>query len=91
VLREAFGSELPQAILHRPKRGFDLPLAEWIRGPLRTLVTELADALPAWPGLLPAAAADLVRRHLAGQADFGLPVFNLLSIALFLDRTAKRR
>jgi hypothetical protein len=32
-----------------------------------------------------------VRRHLAGQADFGLPVFNLLSIALFLDRTAKRR
>ena len=91
VLREAFGSELPQAILHRPKRGFDLPLAEWTRGPLRTLVTELADALPAWPGLLPAAAADLVRRHLAGQADFGLPVFNLLSIALFLDRRAKRR
>ena len=33
VLREAFRDRLPPRVLDRPKRGFDLPLAAWIRGP----------------------------------------------------------
>ena len=91
VLREAFRRELPEPILRRPKRGFDLPLAEWIRGPLRGLAAErLAEReLARWPGLDAPAAADLVRRHLAGEADFGLPAFNLLSGVLFLDRAGR--
>ncbi|MDH3593085.1 MAG: asparagine synthase (glutamine-hydrolyzing), partial [Planctomycetota bacterium] len=39
VLRAAF-RDLPPRVLEGPKRGFDLPLAEWIRGPLRERVTD---------------------------------------------------
>ena len=34
------------------------------------------------------AAAALFARHLSGAQDFGLPLFNLLSISLFLERHA---
>jgi hypothetical protein len=32
----------------------------------------------------------MVDRHLAAQQDFGLPLFNLLSVMLFLDGCADR-
>ena len=32
------------------------------------------------------AAAGLFARHLSGAEDLGLPLFNLLSVSLFLDR-----
>ncbi len=93
VLREAFRDRLPARVLERPKRGFDLPLAAWIRGPLRPLIEErLAESsLDRWPGLDPTAVRSMVDRHLAGQQDFGLPLFNLLSVMLFLDGCAERR
>ena len=32
---------VPRANIYRPKRGFDLPLANWLRGPLRPMVEDL--------------------------------------------------
>ena len=87
VLRRAFKDELPPQLLERPKRGFDLPLAAWIRGPLRPLVEErlAPSSLRSWDGLNAEAVRSMVDRHLAGQQDFGLPLFNLLSVMLFLE------
>ncbi len=34
LLLDAFGDLLPQSVLRLPKRGFTLPMLEWIRGPL---------------------------------------------------------
>ncbi len=34
VLREAFADRLPAAVFRRPKKGFELPIAEWLTGPL---------------------------------------------------------
>ena len=88
VLRHGPGRRLPREILDRPKRGFDLPLADWIRGPLRPLVSDtLTPArLSRWDGLAPDAAASMLTRHLDGAQDFGLPLFCLLSIMLFFDQ-----
>jgi asparagine synthase (glutamine-hydrolysing) len=33
ILREAYGSSIPQEILHRPKAGFPVPLQRWFAGP----------------------------------------------------------
>ena len=87
VLREAYGPELPEGIARRPKRGFDLPLAAWIRGPLRVLAADTVtpQALGRWPVVDPAAAASMLHEHLSGRRDHGLPLFNLLSILLFLE------
>jgi asparagine synthase (glutamine-hydrolysing) len=38
VFLQALGDRLPPEVLHRKKMGFDVPLAEWFRGPLRALL-----------------------------------------------------
>lgn len=88
LLRRALRDLVPAPILARTKQGFDLPLDAWIRGPLRELAADrLAErALSRWPGLKASEGAGLLARHLSGAQDFGLPLFNLLSVGLFLER-----
>jgi asparagine synthase (glutamine-hydrolysing) len=88
ILRRALAGIVPDEILRRPKQGFDLPLAAWLRGPLRDVASTLLDqrALARWPGLKVKEASELFTRHLSGAQSFGLPLFNLLSISLFLER-----
>jgi asparagine synthase (glutamine-hydrolysing) len=86
LLREALDDILPARVLERPKKGFDLPLGVWLRGPLRDLADQALapDALARWPGLKVREAGALWSRHRSGSQDFGLPMFNLLSVSLFL-------
>jgi asparagine synthase (glutamine-hydrolysing) len=88
VLRRAFGGRLPARILGRPKQGFDLPLAAWVRGPLRPLVSDLLTParLRDWKGVDVSFVREMLDRHQAEKQDFGLPLFLVLSIMLFLDR-----
>ncbi len=88
LLRRALADDVPAEILARPKQGFDLPLAAWFNGPLRELAASRLDerVLARWPGLKAREAAGLFSRHLSGAQDLGLPLFNLLSIGLFLER-----
>jgi hypothetical protein len=52
LLRKALGSVLPYDLFTRPKRGFSLPIGEWMFGPLRDqcegAITTLA-ACPIFP------------------------------------------
>ena len=40
-LREKYGSLIPSEILNRPKTGFGIPVAEWLRGPLYTMSRDI--------------------------------------------------
>ena len=40
ILRAIAASNLPDELMHIPKRGFGMPLAEWLRGPLANLMNE---------------------------------------------------
>jgi asparagine synthase (glutamine-hydrolysing) len=40
LLRRAFAGRLPPAVLARGKRGFGLPLEQWLAGPLRPLLQD---------------------------------------------------
>lgn len=44
ILKKAMENILPKNILHRPKKGFGIPIAEWLRGRLNPLMHELLDA-----------------------------------------------
>jgi len=46
ALREALRGRLPSEVLDGEKRGFDTPLAEWIRGPLENPVRAALERLP---------------------------------------------
>jgi asparagine synthase (glutamine-hydrolysing) len=49
LLRKALGSILPFDLFTRPKRGFTLPIGEWIFGPLRDQCEGAISTLAACP------------------------------------------
>ncbi|MGE0211548.1 MAG: asparagine synthase (glutamine-hydrolyzing) [Parvibaculaceae bacterium] len=41
ILREILGEYLPKPLFERPKKGFSIPLGDWLRGPLRPWASDL--------------------------------------------------
>ncbi len=88
VLKRALAGLVPEEILARPKKGFGIPVAAWIRGPLRPLFEDLFSA-PALDGsgvLEPKAARALLDRHLRGEADLRKPLWTLGMFLLWQRR-----
>jgi asparagine synthase (glutamine-hydrolysing) len=83
VLRRALRELVPEEILRRPKQGFAIPIASWIRGPLRDLFEDLFSptslARSAVFETKPTRA--LLERHLSGLADLRKPLW---TVAMFL-------
>ncbi len=71
VLKRAFRAMLPKAILDRPKQGFAVPVAKWLRGPLKEMMQDLLLGRRARErGLFkPAGVKQLVDEHLSEKAD----------------------
>lgn len=91
VLKEALLGLVPNAILERPKKGFGIPVAQWIRGPLRPLFLDLfseASLRRASVFDAPAARA-LLDRHLSGAADLRKPLWTLAMFLLWQRRWAE--
>ena len=40
ILKKLASKYLPQSIINRPKKGFGIPLSEWMQGPLKTKIKE---------------------------------------------------
>ncbi len=90
ILKRALRGILPGEILHRPKKGFGIPVAAWIRGPLRPMFEDLfsPDSLRRSGVLEPAAARALLDRHLSGAADLRKPLWTLASFLWWQRRWA---
>jgi asparagine synthase (glutamine-hydrolysing) len=90
VLKQALAGVVPEAILARPKKGFGIPVARWIRGPLRPLFEDLfSPGALASSGLVdPAAARGWLDRHLRGEADHRKPLWTLAMLLLWQRRWA---
>lgn len=88
LLKRALIGVVPQEVLDRPKKGFGIPVAAWIRGPLRPLFEELlSPAELNRTGLIdPAAARALLDRHLRGEADLRKPLWTLAMFQLWQRR-----
>jgi asparagine synthase (glutamine-hydrolysing) len=86
ILLEAIGDRLPPELLRRPKMGFGVPLASWLRGPLREF---LSDHLTAGESvkhhiLSPAFVRYLVDEHQARRRDNSSRLWGLLMLELWL-------
>ncbi|MBI4172792.1 MAG: asparagine synthetase B [Actinobacteria bacterium] len=98
LLREIMGPLLPPEVVRRPKRGFSVPLAQWFRGPLRSLAQDLLSEsrLRAGGLLNPAPVRRLLDSHLSGRRSyydqlFALIVFQLWQSAYLEGWAARRR
>ncbi len=88
LLKSAMEPHLPHAVLYRPKMGFAVPLARWIRGPLRDRVRGAlnSEALRD-TGLFDGRALDgFVDSHVSGRRDHSAVLWTLLMFDAFLRR-----
>ncbi|MEE4174573.1 MAG: asparagine synthase (glutamine-hydrolyzing), partial [Xanthomonadales bacterium] len=71
ALRQLLGRYLPAELMDQPKRGFAVPLDDWLRGPLRDWAEALLDpGTLAGQGMLdPAAVRGLWDAHTTGRGD----------------------
>jgi asparagine synthase (glutamine-hydrolysing) len=71
LLRQILGKYVPSALTDRPKQGFGIPLAQWLRGPLRDWAEALLDADRLYrEGLLhPEPVRRVWQSHLAGRNE----------------------
>lgn len=85
LLKKAFAGLLPPEILHRNKRGFQIPVAQWLRGRLRPLMEDLLSpaALKAQGIFQPQAVRALMDRHLSDKEDLRKPLWTLLVFQLW--------
>jgi len=87
VLRQAFTGMLPPSA-SRPKRGFEIPVDRWLRGPLRGMFEDvvLATGGPL-DGLVHRETAEsMYRHHLAGRRREGSTLWSLLILARWASR-----
>ncbi|MBF0191254.1 MAG: amidotransferase 1, exosortase A system-associated [Magnetococcales bacterium] len=86
LFKEALRPLLPAGILFRPKQGFNLPLAAWLRGPLAAPLRErlLGPTLAASGLFQPHILRRLVEGHLSGACDFSAPLWALLMFESFM-------
>ncbi len=87
VCRRLARNLLPASIARRPKKGFGIPVAQWLKGPLRGLMTRLLDParLRREGFFRPELVSALVRAHLAGQVDARKPIWTLMAFQLWLE------
>ena len=87
-LLQAFSAHLPDHLHARPKRGFEIPLAHWLRTCLRDLLLQtLTPARLRHVGLCdPAALRQLFNEHCSGHADHAELLFAVLIVHAWADR-----
>ena len=89
ILRRAARRRLPRQVLTRRKRGFNIPFARWL---LHGLGKELSwrfseDRIRARGLFKPAGVQKLLEDHMSRVADHRKPLFTLLALDLWCDRT----
>jgi asparagine synthase (glutamine-hydrolysing) len=86
-LRQLLYRRVPRALVDRPKMGFGIPLAEWLRGPLKAWANDLlSPESVAREGLLdPTRIADLWHQHLSGESDWSYVLWRVLILRSWID------
>jgi asparagine synthase (glutamine-hydrolysing) len=88
VLKKTMAPRLPAEVLHRPKRGFGVPLDRWFRADLRPYLwgTLGSPTARVRAHVQPAAVDALLAEHDAGAANHGHTLWTLLTLERFLQK-----
>jgi asparagine synthase (glutamine-hydrolysing) len=86
LLRELLRRSLPDHLIDRPKKGFAIPVGQWLRGPLRSWADDLLDpSLIMEQGLIdPTVVRQRWTAHRNGSADLTAQIWTLLMFQAWL-------
>ena len=87
LLRQVLYRHVPRELVERPKQGFAVPLAAWLRGPLRDWAEALLDParLHAEGYLAAAPIAQAWSEHLSGRHDRAHELWDVLMFQAWLQ------
>jgi len=93
LLKKALCRFLPAAQVYRPKMGFGVPIAEWLRGPLRDWAHALIydEALMSRLPLEPQSVRELLRQQLNGERESHPLLWSVLMLLCFMQRHDRQR
>ena len=85
LLRDAFAADLPQFVFKRPKMGFAVPVGEWFRTSLRSLLHDTLASSDSFAAryLHRPTIAELIAEHEQSQADHSQRLYALLMLELW--------
>ncbi|MBI1324944.1 asparagine synthase (glutamine-hydrolyzing) [bacterium] len=88
LLKQAMHGKVPEFVTRRAKKGFGIPVAAWLRGPLRSWMTDwLGSDRIRRQGLFDDREVQrLVDEHLLGVRDHRKPIWTLLVFQIWYDR-----
>ena len=88
ILRDVLRGVVPDTILDGKKKGFGVPMSEWLRGPLAGYMKSiLFDKSIIGLGLLDNAIVQKrVDAHINREADFGMLLYKLLVLSIWLKK-----
>ncbi len=85
ILKRAMRDRLPREVIKRPKKGFGMPVAKWIKGELKTLVRDTfsSDRLKRRGLFNPQYVQRLLDEHERGEADHRKLIWTLLMFEIW--------
>jgi hypothetical protein len=88
ILKTVTEQHIPRSLLDRPKKGFSIPYAGWLRGKLKHLLDEnLSQSSVMRHGILNPNQVDRIcQRFLKGDATTNAPVWNILMFQMWCNR-----
>jgi asparagine synthase (glutamine-hydrolysing) len=86
-LRQLLYKYVPQELVDRPKWGFNVPMGDWLRGPLREWAEDLLqeDRLKREGYLHPEEVRRIWQAHLSGATDYQYHLWDVLSFQCWLS------
>lgn len=91
IVRRVLDRHVPSELWNRPKIGFDPPLADWLRGPLKAWAGDLLspERLRRQGLIAPEPAAVALEEHLSGRFNHDYRLWTLLMLQAWLDRNGE--
>jgi asparagine synthase (glutamine-hydrolysing) len=88
LLKKVLCKYLPPTMVNRPKRGFSVPIAKWLRGPLRGWAQEQIydDTLMSRVPLNRDLVREVLRQQLTGERESHPLIWSVLMLLCFVQK-----